>query len=66
MTRKALARIERQLARVTARAAELNAAFLAAGQDYERQAALNAEFDTVTAERDALESEWLEAAEQLE
>ena len=64
--RKALTRIERQLARVTARESELNAAILAAGTDYEQLALLSAEFETVHAERDALESEWLEAAEQLE
>ena len=64
--RKALTRLERQLARVAAREAELNAAILAAGQDYEQLAALSAEFNTVTAERDVLESEWLQAAEQLE
>jgi ATP-binding cassette subfamily F protein uup len=64
--RKALARIDRQLERVAVREAELNAAIVEAGQDYERLTALSAELDQVAAERDALEHEWLEVAEQLE
>jgi ATP-binding cassette subfamily F protein uup len=64
--RKAIARVERQLARVTAREAELNAAILEAGQDYERLAELSAELQQVAGERDDLELEWLEAAEALE
>ena len=64
--RKALARVDRQLERVAAREATLNAAILDAGQDYERLAELSAELQAVAAERDALELEWLEAAEQLE
>ena len=64
--RKSLARIDRQLQRVSAREAELNAAILDAGQDYERLTELGAELATVAAERDVLESEWLEVADQLE
>ena len=64
--RKALTRIERQLARVTAGEAELNAAILEAGQDYERLTVLGAELAVVSAERGDLELEWLEAAESLE
>ena len=64
--RKALTRLDRQLARVTAREAELNAAILAAGQDYEQLTVLGAELEAVTAERGDLELEWLEAAESLE
>ncbi|HEX5086776.1 MAG TPA: ABC-F family ATP-binding cassette domain-containing protein [Nocardioides sp.] len=64
--RKTLARIDRRLERVAAREVELNAAIVAAGQDYERLAELSAELDAVAAERDALEHEWLEAAEVLE
>ena len=41
--RKAVARIDRQLERVGVREAELNAAILDAGQDYERLAELSAE-----------------------
>jgi ABC transport system ATP-binding/permease protein len=64
--RKALARIDRQLERVAVREAELNAAIAAAGQDYERLTELSAELHEVAAERDTLELEWLEVAEQLE
>ena len=64
--RKALTRIDRQLARVTAAEAELNAAILEAGQDYERLTVLGAELAVVSAERGDLELEWLEAAESLE
>jgi ABC transport system ATP-binding/permease protein len=64
--RKSLARIDRQLQRVSAREAELNAAILDAGQDYARLTELGAELATVASERDALESEWLEVADQLE
>ena len=64
--RKAIARLDRQLERVAAREAELNAAVLAAGQDYERLAELGAQLSDVAAERDALELEWLEAAELLD
>jgi len=64
--RKTLARLDRQLERVSVREEELNAAIVAAGQDYERLTALSAELQEVAAERDALELEWLEAAELLE
>ena len=64
--RKTIARIERQLERVGVREAKLNAAIVDAAQDYERLAALSAELQEVAAERDGLELEWLEAAEQLD
>jgi ATP-binding cassette subfamily F protein uup len=64
--RKAIARIERQLERVATREAELHAAIVEAGQDYEELTRLSADLDQVAAERDALEGEWLEAAEVLE
>jgi ATP-binding cassette subfamily F protein uup len=64
--RKAMARIDRQLERVAEREAELNAAVVAAGQDYERLTELGRELQEVTSERDALELEWLEVAELLE
>jgi len=64
--RKALARIDRQLARVAAREAELNAAIVEAGQDYERLAELSADLTRVAAERDGLELQWLEVAELLD
>ena len=56
----------KQLERVTEQEAALNAAILGAGQDYERLAQLSAELQALAAQRDELESEWLEAAEQLE
>ncbi len=64
--RKAITRLERQLERVGVREDKLNAAIIDAGQDYQRLAELSAELQEVTAERDELELEWLEAAEALE
>jgi len=64
--RKTLARLDKQLERVTEQEAALNAAILGAGQDYERLAQLSAELQALAAQRDELESEWLEAAEVLE
>jgi ATP-binding cassette subfamily F protein uup len=64
--RKTLARLDKQLERVTEQEAALNAAILGAGQDYERLARLSAELQALAAQRDELESEWLEAAEALE
>ena len=64
--RKALARVDRQLERVAAREQELNAAIVAAGQDYELLTELSAQLLEVTSERDTLELEWLEVAELLE
>ena len=64
--RKAIARIDRQLERLAVREAELNAAALDAGQDYERLAEVSAELSQLAAERDELELEWLEVAERLE
>ena len=64
--RKTLARLDRRLERIAAQAAELNAAIAEHAHDYTRLAELSAELDTLAAERDALELEWLEAAEVLE
>ncbi len=64
--RKAVARLDKQLKRLIAREEELNAAVLAAGTDYERIATISAELQTVLAEKDDVELEWLEAAELLE
>jgi ATP-binding cassette subfamily F protein uup len=64
--RKTLARIDRQLERVAVREVELNTAIAEAGQDYELLTGLSAELEEVAAERDALELEWLEAAELLD
>ena len=64
--RKTMARLDKQLARVTAREAELHAELADSTSDYERLATLGAELDVVLAEKDALELEWLEAADVLE
>ncbi len=64
--RKTLARLDRQLARVAEREAEISAAMALASDDYERLAELAAEHALVAAEREVLETEWLEAAEILE
>ncbi len=64
--KKAMARIEKQLARVTERADNLHAELAEHAADYERLAALGAELEVVEAEKDALEEEWLAAASLLE
>ncbi len=64
--RKTLARLDKQLERLGEQEAALNAAIVDAGQDYERLAELAAELEVVTAQRDEVESEWLEAADLLE
>ena len=64
--RKAVARLDKQLARITAREAELNAEIVAHAQDYDRVATLSAELVALAAEKDEAELEWLEAAESLE
>jgi ATP-binding cassette subfamily F protein uup len=64
--RKVLSRLDKQLERVAADEAALNAAVLEAGQDYERLAELSARLQALAAQRDELESQWLEAAELLE
>jgi ATP-binding cassette subfamily F protein uup len=64
--RKTLTRLDKQLERLAEQEAGLNAAIVEAGQDYERLAELAAELDVVSAQRDEVESEWLEAAELLE
>ncbi|WP_181312521.1 ABC-F family ATP-binding cassette domain-containing protein [Nocardioides campestrisoli] len=64
--RKTMARIDKQLAKITAQEASLNEQILAAGQDYERMSALSAELQELAAQREELELEWLEAAEQVE
>ena len=61
-----MARIDKQLARLAEREAALNAEVLEHAHDYEKLAELSAELHEIAAERDELESEWLEAAELLE
>jgi ABC transport system ATP-binding/permease protein len=64
--RKTLARVEKRLEQVAAREAELNAEALAHASDHERLTALSGRLAELARERDALEAEWLEAAEVLE
>ena len=64
--RKTLTRLDKQLERLAEQEATLNDAIVDAGQDYERLARLAAELDAVAAERDEVESAWLNAAEALE
>ncbi len=64
--RKTLARVEKRLEQLAAREAELNDEVLAHASDHERLTDLSAQLSTLTAERDDLEAEWLEAAEALE
>ncbi len=64
--RKAMARLEKQLARVNAREAELNALVLEHAHDYTKLAELSAELQQLHAQKDEFELEWLEVAEVLE
>jgi len=64
--RKTLARIERQLEQVAAREVALNDEVLMHASDHERLTALSGRLAEAAAEREALEAEWLEAAEVLE
>ncbi|MBD8870667.1 ABC-F family ATP-binding cassette domain-containing protein [Nocardioides donggukensis] len=64
--RKTLARVEKQLARLTEREASLNAQIAEHAQDYDRLSSLGAELQQVLAEKDEVEQSWLEAAEILE
>ncbi len=61
--RKTMARVERQLARLAEREERLHAAMLAAATDHARVLGLNRELRDIVDEREALELEWLEAAE---
>ena len=64
--RKAIARIEKQLARVSERESALHAELAEHAADYEKLAELDSALRAVTAEKEALEEEWLEAAAVLE
>ena len=64
--RKTLARLDKRLARIAAQEAELNAAIATHAHDHARLAELGDELGALAAERDALEFEWLAAAEVLE
>ena len=64
--RKVLARVEKRLEQVAEREAELNTEVLAFAADHERLSDLSRQLTETAAEREALETEWLEAAEVLE
>jgi ATP-binding cassette subfamily F protein uup len=64
--RKTVNRLDKQLARIAEREAALNADVLEHAQDYEKLAEISATLETLAAEREQLELEWLEAAELLE
>jgi ATP-binding cassette subfamily F protein uup len=61
--RKELAKLERRLAGLSQREAELHAALAEAATDPDRLLALDAELRTVVAERTEVEERWLELAE---
>jgi len=64
--RKTINRIDRQLTKLTNREAELHAKLAAHASDYERLAELGEQLRELTAEKDALEEEWLTAAAVLD
>jgi ATP-binding cassette subfamily F protein uup len=64
--RKTVARIDKQLARITAREAELNVAMAANLTEHEKLTELARELHALAAEKEGLEVEWLEAAALLE
>jgi ABC transport system ATP-binding/permease protein len=65
-TRRELARIERELERAERRGAELQTAMSAAATDAVRLHELSVEQTTLSAQRDELESRWLELSQELE
>ena len=64
--RKTLARLDRQLAQLAAQEATLHEEIVEHAGDYERLATLSSQLDVLSGERDALETQWLEAAALLE
>jgi len=64
--RKAMARVEKQLARLHAEEEQLHAQLVEHASDFEKLAELDSRLRQVTAEREALEEEWLAAAEVVE
>jgi ATP-binding cassette subfamily F protein uup len=64
--RKAIARIDKQLARVAEREQALHGELAEHAADYEKLAELDGALRELTAERESLEEEWLEAASVLE
>lgn len=64
--RKVLARVEKQLERIAAREAELQAEMAAHLTDYDLLARVGAQLGELAAEKEELELEWLEASEVVE
>lgn len=64
--RKALARVEKQLSRLADREERIHHEMAAAADDHELALELNGQLREIIDEREALELEWLEAAEVLE
>jgi ATP-binding cassette subfamily F protein uup len=64
--RKVLARIEKQLERIAVREAELQAEMEANLSDYDLLARVGAQLGELSAEKEELELEWLEASEVVE
>ena len=64
--RKTIARIDKQLARIAVREAELHDEMAQAVSDHEKLAVLSAELSDLAEEKDALELQWLEAASVIE
>lgn len=60
-----MGRIERRLARLADDEARLHADLVAQASDHEAVLALDARLRALIGERDALEMEWLTAAEQV-
>jgi ABC-type multidrug transport system ATPase subunit len=61
--RKEVSRIERQLAKIASKEAELHETIAQQATDYQAVARLDAELRKLVSERDELEAAWLEAAE---
>ena len=64
--RKQLDRLDKQLARITQQEAKLNAEVEQHAPDYEQLADLGVRLGALAEEREGLELEWLEVAEQLD
>ena len=63
--KKELARVERRIGRLGQRETELHGLLAQHAEDYERLMELDAELRTVVAEKDELETRWLELGEEL-
>jgi ATP-binding cassette subfamily F protein uup len=63
--RKTIARLDKRLGRIATREAELNALMTEHLTDHERLTELSRELSRLRSEKESLEIEWIEAAEQL-